>query len=109
LILCDILRTNAREKFNALRIFVVRCAILCHDLNMEQEYLTAEQVAEKLQMHPTIIRRMLAAGELPGRKLGKSWRVVASELREFMSQRPAITAKAQRVAPTAVRRRRSGD
>jgi excisionase family DNA binding protein len=76
---------------------------------MEPEYLTAEQVAEKLQMHPTIIRRMLAAGELPGRKLGKSWRVVASELREFMSQKPATIAKAQKAVPTSVRRRRSGD
>jgi excisionase family DNA binding protein len=59
--------------------------------NMEPEYLTVEQVAEKLQMHPTIIRRMLANGELPGRKVGKAWRVIASELREFMTAKP--TAK----------------
>ena len=61
---------------------------------MEKEYLTAEQVAKKLQMHPTIIRRMLAEGKLPGIKLGKSWRVVAADLRDFMSRKPAASAGA---------------
>ncbi len=73
---------------------------------MEHEYLTAEQVAEKLQMHPTIVRRMLAAGELPGRKLGKSWRVVASELHEFMlGKTPAKEASPRK---PAARRRKAG-
>lgn len=58
---------------------------------MEKEYLTAEQVGKKLQMHPTIIRKMLAEGRLPGRKLGKGWRVVASELRDFMMRKPAAS------------------
>jgi len=73
---------------------------------MEQEYLTAEQVAEKLQMNPTIVRRMLANGELPGRKIGKKvWRVLDSDLREFIgSKKPPANAK-----PAPARRRKSGD
>ncbi len=51
----------------------------------EAEYLTAEQVAEKLQLHPRTVRRLLATGELPGKKIGaKEWRVSASALKDFM-------------------------
>lgn len=59
----------------------------------EDEYLTAEQVAEKLQMHPRTVRRLLASGELPGKKIGgKEWRTLAASLREYMKggdRRPA--------------------
>jgi excisionase family DNA binding protein len=83
-----------KSNCDVLWSFSLLYAVLWHHLYMEPEYLTAEQVAEKLQMHPTIIRRMLARGILPGRKLGgKEWRVVASELREFMAQ-PAATPTA---------------
>jgi excisionase family DNA binding protein len=51
----------------------------------EPEYLTPEQVAEKLQMNPGVVRRMLAAGKLPGRRVGRIWRVPSDELRKFMS------------------------
>ena len=51
----------------------------------EQEYLTAEQVAEKLQMHPRTVRRLLASGEISGAKIGaREWRVSAVVLREFI-------------------------
>src|ERR1035437_2911489 len=44
----------------------------------EDEYLTAEQAAEKLQLHARTVRRLLASGELPGRKVGgKDWRISA--------------------------------
>ena len=54
--------------------------------DMDAEYLTVEQVAEKLQLHARTVRRMLVAGALPGRKMGpKTWRVPAVALREFMA------------------------
>jgi excisionase family DNA binding protein len=51
---------------------------------IEPEYLTPEQVAEKLQMNPSVVRRMLAAGKLPGKRVGRIWRVSAATLREFI-------------------------
>ena len=51
----------------------------------EPEYLTPEQVAEKLQMNARVIRRMLTAGKLPGRRIGRLWRVSAVDLKTFMS------------------------
>lgn len=48
------------------------------------EYLTVEEVAQKLKMHPGTIRRMLSKGELPGKRLGKEWRISAAELQKFM-------------------------
>jgi excisionase family DNA binding protein len=50
----------------------------------EPEYLTPQQVAKKLQLHAGVVRRMLAAGRLPGRRVGRVWRVSSVELREFM-------------------------
>jgi len=51
----------------------------------ELEYLTPEQVAEKLQMNARVVRRMLSAGRLPGKRVGRIWRVSAAALREFMA------------------------
>ena len=49
------------------------------------ELLTVEQAAERLQMHPDTVRRLLRGGQLPGRKLGpRQWRVSADALRAYM-------------------------
>jgi excisionase family DNA binding protein len=50
----------------------------------EDEYLTADQVAEKLQLHARTVRRLLVSGELPGKKIGKEWRVSAVALRAYI-------------------------
>jgi excisionase family DNA binding protein len=58
----------------------------------EDEYLTAEQAAEKLQLHARTVRRLFASGELPGRKVGgKEWRISADALKAFVEggQAPA--------------------
>lgn len=51
----------------------------------EDEYLTSEEVAAKLKMHIRTVRRLLATGELPGKKIGgKEWRISAASLREYI-------------------------
>jgi excisionase family DNA binding protein len=54
----------------------------------EQEYLTPEQVAEKLQMNARVVRRMLSAGKLPGKRVGRIWRISASALKDFIEGKP---------------------
>jgi excisionase family DNA binding protein len=50
-----------------------RCGI-CRSL--VADFLTADEVATALRLHPRTVRRMLADGRLPGTKVGgKAWRV----------------------------------
>lgn len=61
--------------------------------------LTVEQTAEKLQMTAKVVREYLRTGKLPGRKLGKAWRVLESDLDSWISTgqsnrpRPFISAR----------------
>lgn len=36
--------------------------------------LTAEQLADLVQLDPKTVRSLAARGEIPGRKLGREWR-----------------------------------
>jgi excisionase family DNA binding protein len=48
----------------------------------EPEYLTPEQAAQKLQLHPKTVRRLLNEGKLPGQRIGgRHWRISAAALR----------------------------
>lgn len=47
---------------------------------MAEMYLTAEQVAARLQLHPETVRRQLKAGLLHGVRRGRVWRVPESAL-----------------------------
>ncbi len=52
----------------------------------ETRWLTVQQVAERLSLHPETIRRMLKRGDLPGRFLGRrpGWRIAEDDLEAFM-------------------------
>lgn len=50
---------------------------------METLY-TVEQVAEKFEVHPETVRRMARDGDLPGKKIGKSWRFSDADLQQFL-------------------------
>ena len=52
--------------------------------------LTVEQVAEKLQVKPLTVREYLRKGKIPGRKLGRSWRIVETDLEAFLSGKPQV-------------------
>ena len=56
------------------------------------EFLTTAEVAEKLKLHPQVVLRKLNAGELPGYKLGKDWRIATNELWDWL-QRHANSPK----------------
>lgn len=49
---------------------------------MPEILLTVDQAAERLQVHPTSVRRQLQSGRLRGIKRGKLWRVPESALME---------------------------
>ncbi len=50
------------------------------------EYLTVDEVATRLKVHPRTVKRWLADGKLKGKLLGDraGWRVSETDLRRFM-------------------------
>lgn len=48
------------------------------------QFLTAEQAAERLQVHPKTVKRLLGQGKLPGQRVGNQWRISAEALDQFM-------------------------
>lgn len=63
---------------------------------MAEIYLTVEQVALRLQLHPFTIRRQLQSGRLRGIKRGRVWRVPESAIEES-SPEPNDNAPKQNV------------
>lgn len=51
------------------------------------EYLTAEEIAAKLRVDITTVRRWLAAGELPSIRVGRQYRVEQSAFEAFLKSR----------------------
>lgn len=47
--------------------------------------LTVEQAGELLQLPADTIRRLLSAGRLPGRKVGREWRLSKQALIDYVS------------------------
>ena len=50
------------------------------------QVLAVEDVAEILDLSLAAVRRLLLRGELPGRKVGKRWRILRSRLEEFLAE-----------------------
>lgn len=49
------------------------------------EILTANQVAELLQIHPRTVYKLVRQGSIPGRKFGGGWRFSKSEILSMIS------------------------
>lgn len=67
----------------------------------DMEFLTSAEVAAKLKMNQQVVVRKLQAGEIPGYKLGKDWRIAQHELWEWLQghsnkQRTTPRSKAER-------------
>ena len=53
-------------------------------LTEEKQYLEVEDVARLLGYHPETVRDLLRRRVIPGRKVGKEWRVDREQLAEYM-------------------------
>jgi excisionase family DNA binding protein len=51
--------------------------------------LTLEQAAEILQLTPRTVYNHLRAGKIPGRKVVGRWRILESDLIEYMQRQEA--------------------
>ena len=65
------------------------------------QVLTVEQIAGRLDVTPETVRRYLRRGMIQGRKLGRSWRILETELERFVSSsRP--TTPSQRISALGI-------
>ena len=46
--------------------------------------LNTQQAAEKLQVKPLTVRKYLRKGLIPGKRLGREWRIVETDLELFL-------------------------
>jgi len=46
--------------------------------------LRTEDVAEVLGIHPNTAKKLIAAGDIRGRKVGRAWRVTKEDLRAYV-------------------------
>ena len=51
----------------------------------KSDLLTPAQVADILHVKPCTVLARLRRGELPGRKFGKSWLILRSQLQEYIT------------------------
>jgi len=61
----------------------------------ETQWLTVQDVADRIKLHPETVRRMLKRGDLPGRFLGRrpGWRISEADLEVFMRQNRRVAEK----------------
>lgn len=62
---------------------------------MIEPFLTTEQVANILQVHPFTILKFLKEGKLRGIKLGRVYRIKESDVHEFLENRSTKKSRAQ--------------
>lgn len=55
---------------------------------MDKEYLTIKDVAELFNVHTNTVRRWLRRGQLPGRQIGRSWRVSKAAIDAYLAENP---------------------
>lgn len=60
---------------------------------MIEQFLTTEQVANILQVHPFTILKFLKEGKLRGIKLGRVYRIKESDVHEFLENRSTGKSK----------------
>lgn len=48
-------------------------------------YVTVDEAARRLNIHPESVRRLIRAGKLPARKFANTWLIESSTLDQFAS------------------------
>ena len=56
------------------------------------EFVSSDQIAAELGVHPQTVQRYFREGGLPGRKIGKSWTTTRAALRDWLTGAPAAGA-----------------
>lgn len=51
---------------------------------MDKEVLSPEEAARYIDVHPQTIYRLLRQGEIPGRKIGRQWRILKAALDDYL-------------------------
>src|ERR1700743_171470 len=63
---------------------------------MSEQLYTGEQAAQRLNLHPKTVLRLIHEGRLQGTRIGKSYRIIRSHLDAFVGgSTPAADAKEQ--------------
>lgn len=65
---------------------------------MIEKFLTTEQVANILQVHPFTILKFLKAGKFRGVKLGRVYRIKESDVQAFLESRMTRSARLNEMA-----------
>jgi len=60
---------------------------------MEEKILTAEQVAQSLQVHPFTVLKFIKQGKLRASKLGRVYRIRESDVIRFLDEQEAEATK----------------
>ena len=58
------------------------------------QLLTCDEVAQVLRISSETVRQLAAAGELPGRKIGRAWRFPQVAIESFVFDTPAPVMRA---------------
>jgi excisionase family DNA binding protein len=69
---------------------------------MAEELSTVQQAAERLHLHPKTVLRLLREGRLRGTRIGKSYRILDSDLRAFAGITEAVQPQALQARVTCV-------
>jgi excisionase family DNA binding protein len=56
--------------------------------NANTDVITGAEVATLLKMHLKTIYKLAESGNIPGRRIGRSWRFSRSEVLQLLSSRP---------------------
>ena len=62
----------------------------------ENDVMTTEEVSQYLRIDEQTVRDLLRARKLPGRKVGRSWRVLRSELEAWQRQSEPSAAEEEK-------------
>lgn len=69
---------------------------------MSEPLHTVQQAAERLKLHPKTVLRLIREGRLKGARIGKSYRILESELRAFAGEAPGAGPSGLSVRVTCV-------
>ena len=62
-------------------------------MDRDVKRLTVNEIADKLQRNPELVRRWLRSGQLKGERIGWSWTITPAELERFKHSQPQRRAR----------------